>query len=411
MPPLRFLHAAGLAPDASLPAPSPGLADLLVSAPLAAVRRLVTRAIELDADFLLVTPAASADDLSPSAESTLRSEFDRLLEQGVTVFLATGSSSPGWDRLAGRGSNVVLLTPGSFAPVADRDGRPVGILRCVDHPTTADHATSPGPDDSLDLAVAPNLAAADLDGVSAIKHDYLGLGEGPRRFCDLTGGFAYAPGSLQATGPQETGPHGATLVTIEPTGEVRTEFVPAAAVRFESFAVSAEPNDVIEDLALRMTEHLDALRPEPGETAWLVRWTVEAETSLEDALRTPSGRSDLLGLLSDKVGDVTITHMLTEPVREVAMPAPEPAPRPQPQPLRVASDDTFASRFATALREHEPNLADAGRRLALVGVPADAPNRDRLARLLASVDAAAVLDGARRHGLLVTAAADGSDED
>jgi hypothetical protein len=201
-------------------------------------------------------------------------------------------------------------------------------------------------------------------------------------------------------------------VTIEPTGEVRTEFVPAAAVRFESFAVSAEPGDVIEDLALRMTEHFDALRPEPGEAAWLVRWTVEAEGSLEDTLRTPSGRSDLLGLLSEKVGDVVVVHELPQPVREVAPPARVSAPRPQPQPLRAApEDDTYASRFAAALREHESSLSDAGRRLALVGVPADAAHHDRLAHLLASVDTTAVLDGARRHGLLVTAAADGSDED
>lgn len=409
MPPLRFLHAAGLAPDTRLPAPSPALADVFASAPLAAVRRLVTRAIELEVDFLLVTPAASAGDLSPSGETALRNEFDRLMEHGVTVFLAVGSPSPGWDRLAGRGSNVVLLTPGSFAPVSDRDGRPAGVLRCIDQPATADHAP-PGPDDSLDLAVAPRLAAADLDGVSAIKHDYLGLGSGPRRFCDLAGGFAYAPGSLQATAPQETGPHGATLVTIEPTGEVRTEFVPAAAVRFESFAVAAEPGDVIEDLALRMTEHFDALRPEPGETAWVVRWTVEAEGSLEDTLRTASGGSDLLGLLSENVGDVVIAHELTQPVREVVPPARVSAPRPQPQPLRAApEDDTFASRFAAALRGHEPNLADAAGRLALVGVSADAPHHDRLTRLLASVDVTTALDGARRHGLLVTAAADEPD--
>ena len=61
MPPLRFLSAAGLDPDAVLPEVPAALRDLADAAPLAAVERLVAQAIDQEVDFLLVTPAIPRD--------------------------------------------------------------------------------------------------------------------------------------------------------------------------------------------------------------------------------------------------------------------------------------------------------------------------------------------------------------
>ncbi|HEX6985939.1 MAG TPA: hypothetical protein VF170_11210, partial [Planctomycetaceae bacterium] len=142
MPPIRFLHAAGLNPDAVLPEAPASLGDLIEAAPLAAVERLVTEAIEREVDFLLVTPAPPADGLpdGPSlrAEDVLREQFERLAELGIPVYLAVGSRPSGWERIAEGDSEVIFLAPGGFAPIADRDGRPVAVLRCVDRPTAAD---------------------------------------------------------------------------------------------------------------------------------------------------------------------------------------------------------------------------------------------------------------------------------
>lgn len=393
MPPLRFLHAAGLDPDAILPTPPAGQADLFASAQIAAVRRLVTQAIELEVGFVLVTPASEAGPSLPS-EAALRSEFDRLLERGITVFLAVGSRDSGWERIANRGSNVVLLPPGSFAPVSDEEGRPAATLHCLERPTLTERRTPAGPEDSLELAVAPRLAATDLADVAAVAHDYVALGRGPRTAVSLAGGFGHAPGPLQAREATESGPHGATLVVLEPGGETRVEFIPTAPVRFESLKVAAKPSDVIEDLAMRMAERLGMLKPEAGEAAWVVRWQVEAADSLDEMLSTPSGRSDLVGLLPEKLGDVSIVHQVL----------------PRPELAHLVPGDSFTTAFAVALQEYAASLTDATRRLALVGVAEGAAHRDRLARLLASVDATLVIGNARRLGLALAAAADGSDD-
>jgi hypothetical protein len=391
MPPLRFLHAAGLDPDAVLPSPPAGLADIFASAPIAAVRRLVTRAVELEVDFLLLTSGGSQ---SPSAENALRREFDRLIEHGITVFFTVGSRDSGWERLVGRGSNVVLLAPGSFAPVSDRDGRPVGILRCVDRPIIAEHPAPPGPEDSLELAVAPRLSAVDIADVVAIRHDYLALGRGSRNTLSLSGGFAHAAGPIQAIEASETGPQGATLVTVEADGKVRTEFISTAAIRFERQEVAAERRDVVEDVAIRMAERLSGMRVEPGEAAWVVCWQVSGVGQLGEVLSEPSGRSDLVGLLPDKIGDVSIAHQIVL----------------QSASLRAVTHGGFAAEFENALQECEASLGSAAASLALVGIAQDAPHRDRLGRLLAAADTTRVIGIARRLGLAVAAAANGSDD-
>lgn len=390
MPPLRFLHAAGLDLDAGLPTPPAGLADLFASAPLAAVRRLVTRAVELEVDFLLVTPAdGPSGGPSSSAEAALRSEFDRLIEHGITVFLAVESRDAGWERLAGHGSDVVLLASGSFAPVANRNGMPVGILRCTDRPIVAEQPVPPGPEDSLELAVAPRSSAADVTGIAAIRHDYLALGCGPRETVALSGGVAHAPGRLQATDTSEIGPHGATLVTLEEDGTVRTEFVPTAAVRFEAPEIAASPNDVVEDLAMRMAERIGALKPEPCEAAWVVRWQIDAGRSISETLSTPSGQSDLTGLLPEKVGDAPVVH-------EVILRSAR---------LRAVVEDGFATEFEKALKKCEVSLVSTAARLALTGVADGGLHRERLCQLLAAADATGVIGSARRLGVAIAAAA------
>lgn len=391
VPPIRFLHAAGLDPDAHLADLPPSLADLAGTAAADAFERLVTQAIERQVDFLLLTPAVPIDGLpdgpSLSGEAAIRDQFDRLADEGVPVFLAVGSRSSGWERLAGRDSHAVLLQLGAFAPVASRGGRTAGVLRCVDRPTVADRATSPArTDETIDFAVAPGLSARSLDGVTTIAHDYLALGTGRRQTVSHSSGAAHAPGMLQATDATESGPHGASLVTIDDTGKVTTEFVSTAAVRFERLTIEAEPQEQPDDLLLRIAERVSAMRTEPGEQAWVVRWTIEAAGSLYETLSDPSRRAELLSVLPEALGDVPLLH------RVIAV----------PHPLWPALDDPFAAEFAAALAEeqgHRPALA------VRLDPPGDMPQRGRLARLLAKADPAAVLGVARRFGLHVTAAA------
>ena len=398
MPPFRLLHAAGLDPEAFLPEPPPGLNEIFAAAPLAAIERLVTRAIELQVDCLLVTPAVPIAGLPDgpglSREADLRQQFGRLTDEGIPLLIAAGARGTGWERFADRNSKIVVLSPGSFAPLTDRHGSPSAVLRCVEQPTLANRPLPSGANDTLELAVVPRLSADALRDVSMLRHDYLALGAGPRATAALAAGHAHCPGPLQAVGPSETGAHGATLVTID-EGGVTTGFVPTATVRFESVSVQSEAADQLDDLAVRMTEHLEEFHSEPGEQAWVVCWRIEATGALFDLLDAPHGRAEAAGLLPETVGGVPVFHKLTV----------------VPHPLWPALNDPLAAEFAAALQEQSESLTDPSQRLALLALPDNVPRRSRLARLIAAAEPAAVLGDARRFGLRLATAATAGDTD
>jgi hypothetical protein len=116
---------------------------------------------------------------------------------------------------------------------------------------------------------------------------------------------------------------------------------------------------------------------------------------LAEALASEGGRADLLGLLSDRLGDVPLVH-------ELAV---------SPHRFWPAMQDPFAAEFAAALTANEAALRDPSARVGLLSLPADAPYRERLGRLLAVADAAAVIGEARRIGGLIAAAANSPDDE
>ncbi|MBA3313972.1 MAG: hypothetical protein M3552_11960 [Planctomycetota bacterium] len=390
MPTFHLLHAAGFDPDAVLPQPPARLRGLFASASLAAVEQLVTRAIELEVDAVVVMPVPAIDGLSrgPSlhAEAALREQFERLADLDVAAFVVVGQHSEGWQRLAGGGSNVVVLSPGDVASVPDHEGRTRATFRCVDALAAPERSLPIASHDAVEIVLAPSLSAASVENPSSLRHRYLALGVGDKATVSLGGGIAHAPGAMQSLG-KSCGPHGATLVSIDGAGKPRTEFVSTSVLRFEAITVEAEPTDALDDLALRMTEQLETRRAEPGEQAWLVRWTVEASEPLFTSLNDPLGRNELVSLLPEAIGEVPIVHE----VRIV------------PHSIWPALNDAFAAEFEAALQEQAKSLTDEP--FSLLALPDAAPHRRRLAKLVGGGDATAVLGDARRFGLRVISAA------
>jgi hypothetical protein len=181
-------------------------------------------------------------------------------------------------------------------------------------------------------------------------------------------------------------------VTVEATGQARTEAVPCAVLRFESITVEAEPKDALDDLALRMTERIDALRAEAGEVAWIVRWMIEAAEPLFTTLNDPLRRADLVSLLPETKNDVQLVHE----VRHV------------PHAIWPALNDSFAAEFEAALQEQASSLT--AEPFSLLALPEAAPHRRRLSKLIGGSDATAVLGEARRFGQRLIAAAQHEDD-
>ncbi|MGC1274827.1 MAG: hypothetical protein WBC44_14060 [Planctomycetaceae bacterium] len=399
MPPIRFLHAAGIDPDAVLPRLPASCRTQFDAAPLTAIERLVTQAIELQVDFLLVTPAVGPDGAAeePGFRSAIavRREFARLTPHAIPAVLAVGHANSAWSRLAGRDSTLTVMEPGESVPIPDRDGRSRTSLRCLGSLSEAERPASMTRRESeLDLVVAPRLAVEHLKSIRSSPHRYVGCGVGLRRSMPLSAGLAHSPGAVQSLAHADCGPHGATLVTIEEGSEVQTEFVPIASIRYESIAIRTKPGEPLEDLAIRMADRLDEQRSEAGEQAWDVRWAIEAGEELFETLSDPVQRTTLGGLLPDSVGGVPVAHRLNV----------------SPHPLWPALDEPFAAEFAAALVEQEGAWSDPATRLALIGVTSETKHRSRFERLLAATEMSAAMNQARRLGIQIVTAAKERDD-
>jgi hypothetical protein len=342
-----------------------------------------------------VDASGEACELGFRSAVAVRRELARLVPHAIPVFLAVGSRKTAWAGLADRETSVSILSAGESTSIADSAGRSRAALRCVDDLSDAGFLTDASSlrvasrQTEIRLAIAPRHAVEDLPSASATGYDYFGFGSGPRRSMPGSSGLAHAPGALQAASPIQCGPHGATLVTVGDDGEVQTEFVPIATVRYESIALQVSAALAIEDLAELMTVRLMALRPEAGEAAWGLRWTIETSGPLLDSLSNPAERATLVGLLPESAGGVAVDHRL----------------QPVPHALWPADDDPFAAEFAATLSHYERGLSEPAERSTLAGVAADVPHRSRLARLAREADVDAVINRARRIGIQVSAAA------
>jgi hypothetical protein len=393
MPTFRLLHAAGWDPNAVLPDAPHALTDVFETALCESLSVLIDSAIELEVDAVVLMPAEPADGVArgPShrVEAHFRESFARLGEVGISGVVAVGFNGECWKVLAGSDAAMIMLSPGDVATLPQRDDRIAARFRCIGSLRADEHWASSK--EALEILLAPSLSTSAFENVQTAASRYVALGSGERGTLSIQGGVAHAPGPLQSLG-KATGRRGATLVTLEATGQTRTEAVPCAVLRFESINVEAKPQDALDDLAVRMTERLEELTSEPCERAWLVGWTIEAAEPLFSKLNDPRGRADLVSLLPDRQGDVVCAHEI----------------RVAPHAIWPALDDPFSAEFEAALQE-QISVARKGQS-PLLPLPDAMPHRKRLARFVHRCDLPAVLGDARRFGLRVTLAAS-QDED
>jgi hypothetical protein len=95
---------------------------------------------------------------------------------------------------------------------------------------------------------------------------------------------------MQGRGADQAGPRGCTLVTVEQDGTLRCDFLPAASVRWERFLVEVPSAFDRAELLARCRAHLDGLRPEACENAWIFQWVLHGSRPTIDVLEDESFR-------------------------------------------------------------------------------------------------------------------------
>jgi DNA repair exonuclease SbcCD nuclease subunit len=411
--PVRFLHAADARLDEAIgeiPKLAPRLASILQDATRAAFDRFIALAIDHNVDFVLLAGNTFIEvDQSLAARLTLIDAFEQLDRSGIRAIILPGPLDPldAWRRIPDLPENVTLLAPGPKGVVAvkrdekvvarvgtellmpvrkkartlrdelrSESQRPVPVKIAVlatageeDDALLADWCPNV-PSDSDDHGDEPRPArektssSARADSRRALPVDYVALGSGAsRRTLARRKGIAHNPGPLQGRGPEQAGPRGCTLVTVEEDGTLRCDFLAAASVRWERFVVEVPASSNRDDLLARCKTHLDGVRPEACENAWIFQWILRGNSPaidlLEDEAFRRQLRQDLANAAAMPSADDVVHHLVIEAddAPTTAIAARDPLEADFFEALastRSASADTFHSRLSE-LRELDPN--------------------------------------------------------
>jgi DNA repair exonuclease SbcCD nuclease subunit len=278
------------------------LRTALIDAPYRAAERVFDAALREHVDFVvlagdLVDPAMAG----PRGLVFLGEQFRRLIDRRIGVYWALGRS----DRL---GPWVNEWSPADgVARFANESVERVVHLR-GEQPVAQILGTSAAERKRIRLSqfqasasdlftVAVAHGAADPEVLSRHAVNYWALGGEHERRSVLTGPVvAHYCGTPQGRRPQESGPHGCTLVEVD-NGRVRTSFVPTDAVRYVDETVTVAESTTPEQLEQIIGERLAELAGDPFGPDVLVHWTITGSQTLQAALERGALAAELVGRL------------------------------------------------------------------------------------------------------------------
>ncbi len=284
--PFSFIHAS----DFHLDRPPRGLAevpdhlrDALVDAPYRAAERVFDAAVKERVDFVLLA-GDLVDPLlaGPRAALFLIEQFKRLADRSIKTYWATGR-----DDDPARAATVAQL----FGAIQFPAGQ---VVRAVHERSTAAGAqplaqilgtSAPSrrkiraadfqPVGGL-YAIALAYGTVDVDSLAPAGVNYWALGGQHDRRTLASGPIAAQySGSPQGRRPQESGPHGCTLVTVDENAYVRTSFIVTDAVRYLSEHVAVEPSTTAGQLYEILSHRIIELSGDPFGPELLVEWIVD----------------------------------------------------------------------------------------------------------------------------------------
>jgi DNA repair exonuclease SbcCD nuclease subunit len=310
--PLRLVHAS----DLHLERPIHGLAeapdhlrDLLIEAPYQAAEQIFETALAEDADaVLLAGDVLHVDRAGPPAIVLLLDQFARLGDRGIPVYWAGGEvdAPDSWPRSVALPPNVHVFPVGhvethDLARAGDVIARVQGASRREDGEikTRGFHRDAHG---LFTIGVAHGTS--DSAGHEGDRVHYMALGgRHQQQTVDHEPGLAHYCGTPQGRGPDEPGPHGCTVVTVDDGGRAKTKFVATDAVRWIDQSLEITASTRQEQLHDRMVERLEKLQAQHPGIDLFVRWTIRGVGPLVNRLRPGSLADELLVDLRRQFGE------------------------------------------------------------------------------------------------------------
>ena len=354
---IRFIHASDFhleQPLYSLAAAPDHLRELLLEAPYQAATRVFDNALLEHVDFVVL----SGDILDPlhagpRALAFLLEQFDRLKERGISVYWAGGKLDPpeDWPATVPLPANVHLFGAGKLEERTHvRDEQSQATLMGISwsdrlrvHPSEF----RGDPSDKFKIGVVYGHFDPGVLVRQNVQYWALG-GEHQRKTLYSAPYAAHYPGSPQGRCAAEPGPHGCTLVSVDPDGKVRMQSLATDSVRWHDERLSVSEATTKADLQRVLRDRMQSLASEVGERAMFVRWRLEGAGRVGAALRRGGLADTLLDELRNEYG------RRKQPVWTVGIDI-EP---PSSLPVEWYEEDSILGDFLRASRDHEQGKAE-----------------------------------------------------
>lgn len=423
MEPFRFVHAARVLLDhqlhgiAALP---DELRPLVEDATLVAFDAVVETCLSRQVDFLLLAgDSFDQRDCSLRGPAALVRGIERLAEQNIRVVIAAGLTDPwsAWPEGMRLPANAVRLGIDAESEIAlSRDGKLLAVVR---DPTAPDPLAAPEAECVIKLPLGgagpftivlqhagreagPPLdfigshAAAGPAGDYADANYWASGGRPQAQSLAREQRLLHDPGPTQAVRPLETGPRGCTLVDVSATGEIRTEFIATAPVRYERFNIEVLPDTTRDGLLAVMREALAQTGKSASDRLWLPAWRVSGAGPMLAVLAEPQTREAFLDELHAR-HSLEGLAIHTQAVRVHYGTGGE---------ANADLPDELACEYERTLLDHVTHSAWSLQMCLEESSLANGPWQGQLSSLLAELDAGEVVEDALRLGLEWFAAAE-----
>ncbi len=318
---------------------------------------------------------------SPRAIAFLLEQFERLEEKSISIYWSVGRGEgvEPWPTAVPLPANVHLFLPGKVDELIHMRENQAPITICGVG-WSERHRVSPSEFRAETVNTCRIAIAYGQYDAHALQKQYVHYwalgGEHQRRTLFATPHTAHYCGSPQGRSPEETGPHGCTMVSIESDGKIRTQLLATDALRFYQESLTTNESMTRGDLQRLMRDRLQAISAEAGERISLVSWSLEGTNRLTGGLRTGALRDEILAELRTEFGQKR--HAVWSTSLDVAAPAELPG--------EWYEEDSILGDFLRAVRERE---LSASAPLDLSGFLATDQIRGELGPALEMSDAAA----------------------
>jgi len=294
----RFLHAGSFMLDQPLAGlseiPEP-LTELLIDAPFSAAQRVFDAAIEERVDFVALN-GDLLDLAHPSARAIafLLDNFERLDSHGIAVYWACGRLDPpqDWPAAAGLPRRVKQFSATAPEEMSHfRGDRPIANIVGRSWHGTATFQVGEFKSDADGL---PTIVIANGHNDPQILADqvvdYWALGGQPQRQSLGTAHrVIHYAGSPQGRSPEETGPHGCTLVHVAGDRAMRAQFTPTDALRWQTEHLTIADDATLDSVRSMLTDRVKQLKAEAESRPLIVDWKLRGGAHMAG----PAGRRDL----------------------------------------------------------------------------------------------------------------------